>query len=188
MFVRVQVNGKLQPMDRGELEDNFITPFLEEHDLGEVVGGGTMLGGPGQEIAFCDIELELKDGPPEQLQNVIAYLDGMLPRGSKLTYGGEEEDAESTEVALGKLNGLALYLNGTELPEEVYQTTDINHVVAELEQRLDEDLLYRAHWRGPTETALYFYSRATFDAMKGLIADFVGTYPLCQKSRIVEIT
>ena len=55
MFYTLQLNAKLQPFDRHDLED-LIEEFLSEGNLGATSGGGTMMDKNG-EVEYCDIEL-----------------------------------------------------------------------------------------------------------------------------------
>ena len=105
------------------------------------------------------------------------------PKGSVLEY--TEKDGEH-EVPFGRLEGLAIYLNGTELPAKVYEECDSNVVCDRIEGLLGNKGSRWSHWQGPTETALYYYGNS-FDEMRRLIARFVAEYPLCAKSRIVQI-
>ena len=93
---------------------------------------------------------------------------------------------EPKQLPFGFLEGLGLYLNGTELPDEVYASCDSNVVYDEINRLLGERGSIQGHWQGPTETALYLYGYSATE-MRSLIADFLGSYPLCQKSRLVQI-
>ena len=55
MFYTLQLNARLQPFDRHDLED-LIEEFLSEENLGATSGGGTMMDKNG-EVEYCDIEL-----------------------------------------------------------------------------------------------------------------------------------
>jgi hypothetical protein len=105
------------------------------------------------------------------------------PRGSKLTF---EIDGNKTEVPFGKLEGLGIYFNGTDLPDEVYQSCDINYVFDEINRRIGDRGSIQGHWQGPTETALYLYG-SSVEEMKNAIAGFIAEYPLCQKARMEPI-
>ena len=61
MFYTLQLNAKLQPFDRHDLED-LIDEFLSEENLGNTSGGGTLMSKEA-EIEYCDIEIELNDTP-----------------------------------------------------------------------------------------------------------------------------
>ena len=81
---------------------------------------------------------------------------------------------------------MAIYLNGTDLPDEVYQTCDVNELFEEINRLLGDRGDIQGHWQGPTETALYLYGYSA-EEMKGLIANHLATYPLCQKARVEVI-
>lgn len=105
------------------------------------------------------------------------------PRGSKLQF---ELDGKQVEVPFGLVEGLAVYLNGTELPDQVYKDCDVNEVYREINRLLGDRGSIQGHWQGQTETALYLYGQSA-DEMRGLIADYLDAYPLCQKARVVKI-
>jgi len=175
----LQMNARLQPITRGELFEDIISEVLEAHEIGGVDGGGTMLQKSG-EIDFCDVEIFLNEKTEENLKlllEIISELD--VPKGSKL-YG------EGVEYKVGTVEGLALYLNGTDLPDKVYKKCDINHVIEKLDELLDEEGAYYSYWEGPSDTALYFYG-SSFDKMKKLMEPFLEKYPLCEKCRVVQI-
>ena len=68
----------------------------------------------------------------------------------------------------------------------MYQSCDSNVVYDEINRRLGERGSIQGHWQGPTETALYLYGYSAAE-MRSLIEDFLKSYPLCQKSRLVQI-
>ena len=173
----LQINARLRPLDRGDLYEDPIGELLEEQEIGSVDGGGTMMAANG-EVEFCDVEIDLEDSIPQE--RLLAALGQFaLPKGSVLR-------SETEESPIGELEGLAIYLNGTELPDEVYQTCDINYVVSHLEELMGKKGRFFSHWQGPQDTALYYYG-PSFDHMKQAIAEFVAQYPLCQKCRIEQI-
>jgi len=95
--------------------------------------------------------------------------------------------AKSEKVLqIGKAEGLAVYPNGTDLPDEVYAKSDINFVISEFTRLLDAKGRILSHWQGPRETALYIYGES-FASMRDSLKDFIASYPLCQKCRIVQI-
>jgi len=87
---------------------------------------------------------------------------------------------------IGKREGLALYLDGRNLPAETYQTCDSNYVLAEVKRLTQDESDVLRYWQGPTETAFYVYGDS-FEAMKRSIQGLVDTYPLCKGARIVQI-
>src|SRR5262249_53169773 len=147
--------------------------------LGEVTGGGTSLLAS-REVASCEIEIHASSQGDAVVREVIQILEILgAPKGSTLQGGGRA-------IPFGITEGLALYLNGTDLGDEVYENGDVNFVVDELGRLVENEGRMYSYWEGPTETALYLYGRS-FAAMKTLIDPLVTTYPLCRQCRIVQV-
>ena len=173
----LQLNARLRPMDRGEFYEDPLLEILEEQNLGTISGGGTALNA-NREVACCDIEISLNRKEDwDKLVDIL--LDMGIPKGSFLR-------DEETDLPLGTLDGLALYLNGTQLPDEVYETCDINYAVEQLEQSLGSTGRFYSYWEGPQDTALYFYG-PSFSEMNARMEPFLSSYPLCQKCRVEQI-
>ncbi|MCL2854019.1 MAG: hypothetical protein FWE21_00190 [Defluviitaleaceae bacterium] len=180
-YLTLEINGKLQPLDRGEIYEDILMEELEKAGIGSVDGGGTLMEKDGS-IALCDIGISLNNGQ-EAMGKLMLILQALcLPKGSRLLLDGDEAEP----IPLGCLEGLALWLNGTELSEEVYKTCDINHVVAELNRLLGDGGQMYSYWQGPNDTALYFYG-TSFEDMKLKMEPFLAEYPLCQKHRIERV-
>ena len=182
VFVYARINARVMPMDRGERYEDPLADALEANGLGTVTGGGTGQTADG-EIEYCGIDIDLLN-----LERGLPFVGQLLagcgaPKGSQLEY---EQDGQRKSLPFGFLEGLALYLNGTDLPDEVYKSSDVNVVYDEINRLLGDRGSIQGHWEGPTETALYLYGYSA-EEMRQKIADFVGTYPLCQKSRLVQI-
>jgi hypothetical protein len=181
VLVIARLNDRAQPIDRGDLYEDPLDAILKDQGLGEVTGGGTQLG-KDNEIEFCDIEIQLHAASDESLDALKSALEELgAPKGSKLIV-----ESSGQELSLGTNEGLAVYLNGTDLPAEVYQTCDVNFVYQEFNRLLGSEGTIHSHWQGPRETALYMYGRS-FDAMKTHLQSFIDSYPLCQKARVVQI-
>ena len=180
--VTAQLNHLLMPLDRSARYGDPLEEALAAAGLGEVVGGGTMQLRTG-EIEYIDVQVALTD-----LQRGVPFLIEKLesfgaPVGSKLQFA----DGESRrEIPFGKVEGVGVYLDGVNLPDEVYATSDVNVVIEELDRRLSGRGEMQSYWQGPRETALYFYG-VNAEEMKGLMRDFLDTYPLCAGARVVTI-
>lgn len=178
----VNLCARLMPMDRGELYEDPLNDALAEHALGEVVGGGTAMS-PTGEVDSVDLELALADAD-EAVAFVIAFLEGCgAPAGSTLRV---ERGGESLVIAFGFLQGLAVYLNGTELGDDVYASCDVNDTVSAISDLLGSRGNMQSHWVGPTETALYLYGYDA-DEMRALIAPRLASDRLCARARVVAL-
>lgn len=175
------LNARIQPMHRHERYEDPLDAVLKQHNIGEISGGGTMQGTDG-EIEFCDVEIQTTNASMETIALISQTLERLgAPKGSRLSVSGVEQP-----VSFGVNEGLALYLNGTDLPDEVYAKCDSNVVYNELKDALEGTGGIHSWWQGPRETAFYLYG-PSFDTMKQLILPFVESYPLCQKARIEKI-
>ena len=86
-FIYVRIPGHIEPIERGDIEDR-IEPALDE--LGEISGGGSLLGDPrpdgSRPIEFCGIDIDTTDRDA-----VLTVLRGLLPTlgmpaGTELQY------------------------------------------------------------------------------------------------------
>lgn len=180
ILVVARLNIKVMPMDRGTIFEDPLNEALEKIGLGEVTGGGTQMSADG-EIEFCDVEIALFKDDPETLDAVIELLNASgAPKGSMLI-GDPEKDG----IPFGIKEGMAVYLNGTDLPDSVYAECDSNLVYEEFEKLLGDHGFILHTWQGPTETGLYIYG-PSFETMKSKIGGFLDTYPLCKKARVVQ--
>ncbi|MGE8279101.1 MAG: hypothetical protein ACN6O2_01585 [Stenotrophomonas sp.] len=180
-IITVTLNARLQPMHRADLEDAFIEACDARRINAEVVGGGTLLAKNG-EVAACDIEVQMGNLDADAIAITGRLFEAMLaPKGSYMVVDGSSE-----RIAIGQHEGLGLYLNGTDLPDDVYQTCDSNHVYEECERRLEGIGMVNSHWQGPNETALYMYGDS-FERMHAAILPLLETYPLCRQCRVERI-
>ena len=176
-----QLNARIQPMQRGEFFEDPLDEMLKNEGLGEVSGGGTLQAKSG-EIEYCDIEIKLATHDASASARVVEILESLgAPKGSKL-----HVESNGTEIHFGKSEGLAIYLNGTDLPDDVYSSCDSNFVQSELDRLVTPVGRVLSYWQGPTETAFYLYGES-FEAMRTSIEAFIANYPLCQKSRIEQV-
>lgn len=183
----INLNAKLQPKHRHDLEDA-LTASLEKLEINaETTGGGTAQESNG-EVASCDIELRLVDDSDDNLKKIIGIMESMLgPVGSHLIIYPDGENAEVKRIPFGVHEGLGLYLNGKDLADEVYKNCDVNHIYEEIERLLGDFKTghIASYWEGE-ETALYLYGQS-FEEMHQRIKPLLDDYPLCQKCRVVKI-
>jgi hypothetical protein len=177
-----QLNARIMPLDRGERFEEPLGEALADNDLGKVTGGGSMLS-KDREIEYCGIDIDIFD-VAKGVPFICEFLtERGAPKGSKLQY---ELNGESIEIPFGVAEGLAIYLNGTDLPDDVYHDCDVNEVYAEINRLLGDRGAILGHWQGPTETALYLYGYSA-DEMRERVSRYLVEYPLCQRARVVRI-
>lgn len=182
-FIIVTLNDKIQPIDRGDYYEDPLEEYLQKNEIGEITGGGTMQAENG-EIEFVDIEIELKNGvnAKEAAKKIIGFLKSKsVPKNSKLKI-------EKTEAIInfGDKEGFAIYLDGRNLADDVYQNCDSNFVVSEIKKLIGDNSEIVRFWELPEKTALYFYGNS-FEEMTKQINAFVNEYPLCRNAEIKQI-
>jgi hypothetical protein len=174
------LNAKAQPIHRGEIFEDPLDEILQRKKLGEVCGGGTAISDIG-EVEHGDIEIALFD--KAAALEVVQILESLgAPKGSRLQFG----NGTDPDIEFGRTEGLGLYLNGTDLADTVYAECDSNVVFDQISTLIEGCGGILSHWQGATEAALYLYGDS-FELMQSRIHDFVSTYPLCEKCRIVRI-
>jgi len=180
----VTLNARLQPVDRGERYEDSLTAALNGCAYYEVVGGGSMLLPKSNEIAYCCIDLDVHSehhGIPLITQTLN---EAGAPKGSYLSY--TDSKGKSCTRMLGRMVGLAIYLNGTSLPKAVYSRCDVNVVISTIDELLEGFGSCQSSWHGPTETGLYIYG-SSLSRMKKALRGFLADYPLCSRCRVVDL-
>ncbi len=180
-YIVATINARIQPIHRGEIYEDPLDDILKRDSVGEIAGGGTLQSETG-EIEYCEIEIEVSNSDQTTIDLVRKSLEQLgVPKGSKLLI-----ESTDTVIEFGELEGLGIYLNGTDLDDEVYANCDSNHVYTELDRLTEGTGRVFSFWQGETETAFYLYG-SSFDAMKSMISELVENYPLCQKCRIEQV-
>ncbi len=177
VFVLLHLNARLQPMHRGELFEDILEEFISKYKLGQFMGGGTLQRDTG-EIISCDVEMMIRKDKTEQFLEFLYEMDN-IPKGSTVIVGNEERE-------IGFAEGLALYLNGTQLSPEVYENCDINYLIEQIDSALEDLVQGFSYWEGDRETALYYYGQS-YKEIKQMLMPIVEKYPLCALCRIEQI-
>ena len=175
--VTLELNARLQPLHRGEIFEDMFEEMFRRFGIGEITGAGT-LQMPSGEVEKCDISMEIYKSKLNPFISRLKRID-IIPKGSKLIINDEE-------TPIGTAQGMAIYLNGTELAAEVYKNNDINQLIEELDKALEGLAQRLSHWEGPSETALYYYG-SDYIKMKKAILPIMKNHPLCEKGRSVKI-
>lgn len=189
-YITAQLNMKLQPMDRGEDYEDPLAEMLDERNLGETTGGGTSIGddnlrteeGNHEGVNYCDIEIAAVDDADATVTAIITSLENLgVAKGSRLIFSGEKPD-----VAFGTLECLALYLNGTDLTDDVYESHDLNETIAQCKTLMGESFNSLQYWEGSQDTAFYFYG-SSYSEMKSAIENYIASVPGCAMSRMIQL-
>ena len=182
LFATARMWEYIEPIARGERYEDPLDADLTRCGLGELDGGGTQTDDrPG--IEFVDVTFWLKDS--DEARTHAADLLGRLgaPVGSELQFS---RGKQPHTVPFGSTECVAVFLDGTSLPSEVYKNEDVNKVVGRLTDALRPGSIgeFRSHWRGPRETALFFYGPDA-GAMKNAMMPVLAVEPLCQNAEVV---
>jgi hypothetical protein len=182
-LVIARIPEYIEPIDRGERYEDPLDAKLKESGLGEVTGGGSQMDANFQ-IVFVDLEIYLAN-----LDSAVSFCASALeslgaPKGSQLIFGKEPNE---TKIAFGKTEGVALVLDGVNLPQEVYEKYGLDKLLEALKPELDGGVgeLHGCNSLSET-TELYFYGLSA-DKILEAIARVQPVFPLCQNSTTRKI-
>src|SRR6056297_2744674 len=154
-FVLVTLWEYVEPADRAEYYEDPLDEMLHAKELGEVVGGGTQMS------ETCGIEsanIEVETNDLEQgVKVIISTLEACgVAKGSTVEF---EQGGSKHVVEFGLTECLAIFLDGVDLPDAIYEETDINELAEQIlnELEADEKGEIRSSWAGPTETAIFIH-------------------------------
>lgn len=180
----VTLNACLRPLDRGDLYEDPLMDALDGRAYFEITGGGSLLRPGGNEVEYCCVDIDINNLDRAVPLIVDTLTAAGAPKGSFLEYTDPSEKVH--RIPFGKTVGLAIYLNGTDLPDDVYAKCDSNYVVSMINELLEGFGGFQSHWQGPTETALYIYG-SSHAKMRNALKGFLADYPLCEKARLVDL-
>ena len=181
-FVLARITEHVEPIERGERYEDPLAAFLNEHGLGEVTGGGSQLNEDG-EIEFADVELELVN-LDDAITKVVQQLEAMgAPFGSSIQFAAE---SGRETLPFGKYEQLTIYLDGTGLPDTVYESLDFDGLYRELGEAVSREAggQARSVWTGPTETAIHLAGPSA-DALDRVVTAMWSTVPIFQNARLM---
>lgn len=171
----------IRPVARGDRYEDPLDAALKKARLGEVDGGGTQLAENG-EVNFAEVAMYLADldGAVQLTKETLERAGA--PEGSELIFAPE---AGRAPLPIGRLQSLALYLDGVSLPDKVYAELDLNAVLADFERALAQaSPAFHDTWSGPEETALYFFGSDAEEMFRRAEATLLR-FPICQNARVV---
>ncbi|MEZ6128360.1 MAG: hypothetical protein R3C59_06740 [Planctomycetaceae bacterium] len=179
-FVTATLYEYIEPLDRGERYEDLLDEVLTEHGLGEICGGGSMMS-DSFGIEYVDIEIQLTD-LQRGLPIIVDTLESRgAPIGSLLRYSLDGED-QMREFGVAEC--VAIVLDGTTLPDEVYESSDINDMISEMVDAIEDAGELRSWWEGPTDTVLYFFGHDA-EQLWSVLQPVVESYDRCQNARII---
>jgi hypothetical protein len=154
---------------------------LQAHRAGTITGVGAVMT---RELEIEHVEFQLLADNLEKAIEVskLTLEQAGAPTCSEISYPGNGKDEV---LCFGQMEGMAIYLDGVNLPDKVYDTCSSQGLA---------DLIYgplttvggeiRGSWVGPSETAIYLYG-PNAEHIFSVIEPIVATYPLCQNARLV---
>lgn len=177
--VTVRIPARLQPAHRDDLIVKPISELMRHvSPRTRLAAKETVVTQHGEPVeAVLDWEVELSDA--EHVVTRLLDLEAGLPRGSTVEINGKA-------ATFGELDGLAVYLNGTELADDVYAQADLQAIVEDLQQHLGRTGQLWSWWQGEAETALYFYGPDAA-AIRSALEERSQQHPLMERCRMERL-
>lgn len=185
--VIIFLNARLNTNDCNQLKDVCFRFIQQENKTMELTQADVVSNDLGEPTG-CEFHFTVDNLDDQHINFIIQIFTSTLaPKGSKISIF-ENSTNDCKQAFFGNQEGLAVYLNGTDLPNEVYKTHSALAVFKECDRILQAQNAGHvcSFWQGPTETALYMYGD-NFTVLQESIEPFMTSYPLCQKSRIETI-
>lgn len=179
--VIARIPEHIEPLDRGQRYEDPLNGALANGELGILTGGGTHLT-PESEIGYVDLEIALANlnGALDVVKQTLESQGA--PVGSHLVF---RRNGFDEELPFGVQEGVAIYLDGVSLPNEVYERTNMQEVVQRLAEAVESvGGEWRGSWSGPSETALYQFGPSA-DAMLDALLPVFDSVAICQNARVV---
>ena len=172
----IRLYEHIEPMDRGSRYEDPLLDALDAASLGTISGGGSQLTEVGQ-IEFVDIEVDATDIDRAVATTVEVLEAAGAPEGSEI------RSDDGVLRAFGKLQCLAIYLDGISLPDEVYATLDFDDVTTQLGDLAGPDS-FRSVSQGNEEVGLFFFGPSA-EEMFTRVQPLLHTLPVGQNARVV---
>jgi hypothetical protein len=143
-----------------------------------VTGGGSQLNELGG-ITYADVEIELANLDDALLAVADTLEEAGAPQGSELIHMLDSRVLRQ----FGKQQCLAIFLDGTSLPDDVYADLDFDAVIGEIGAAAGDDS-FRGFWQGSDATGLYFFGPDA-EAMFTRVEPILRRLPIAQNARVV---
>ena len=183
-YLTARINARLQPIDRGDMLEDPLDEFMRKKNWGAVTGGGTQLSDNGG-IAFCDLEIGVREASDEILSSICAHLETLgAPKGSRLLRDADDDDGDGR--LFGVTEGFAFHFNNTEVPEDIQESHQVGSVFEAMQEALGKAARLTGYWNGQAETSVYFYGDS-YAEIAARLAPILAENPRCQLGRTEQI-
>jgi hypothetical protein len=158
-----------------------LSSVLNSHRMGQIAGVGAVMT---RELEIDHFEYQIILSDLDKAIDVVKLTleEAGAPCGSEIRF--KRDDVEEV-VQFGRKECLAVYLDGINLQDKVYDTCSSQGLADLIIEALDSvGGEIRGSWVGPSETSIYMYGPDA-ESMFSHIEPILATYPLCQNARIV---
>ncbi len=180
-YLTIRLPLQIGPIERGEFWEDPLADILENKGIGEVTGGGTMLGDEGG-IAYIDLEIAVPDMDAsrlDQLQDAMIAIGA--PKNTQIL-----DDHGNTLRTFGTVSVVGIGLDGTGLPDSAYEGFDADEFSDEIVAALGDGYSYGGSHAGERYTFFYYHGpdSAHIETQLKTIAD---AKPIGQGAKIEHI-
>ena len=185
-FARLSLKMKLQPKHRFLIEEA-LDFMLHSKKWGSISGGGTVISNEG-EPESCDIEIDLIEYSEEMKNNLLSIAEKLeIAKGSKLSYrsANTNEINYDLDCSIGKLEGLSIYVNKADIPEDEGIFDVYNSLINIFG---NNGALISSYGENKDEIAMYFYGEREYNFMLNKAIPFLKENSICKSYRTTQIT
>jgi hypothetical protein len=180
-FVTAKIWEPLNQISRAMRYEVPLSAVLNSHRMGTITGVAAAMNRE-LEIEYFVYEMILSDLDKAVDTVKLTLEEAGAPSGSEIRF--KRGDLEEV-VIFGRKEGLAIYLDGINLPDKVYDTCSSQGLADLIVDALDSvGAEIRGSWVGRSETSIYMYGPDA-ESMFTHIEPILATYPLCQNARVV---
>jgi len=184
VFVVFTLAMPLQPQERHEYFEDRIEAFLQDQPLAEYCGGGTLINEDGS-IKACDIELEIN-----HLNNISTFIEVLenygAAKGSVARF--EDQQGKTTEIAFGKNEGLALWLDTNVLNDDARCTQDdIDALYAAIAQTFGPDVQLSLLGQEIGDNYVIYFFGPSFAVLEQRLQALFGHFPALNNAHFEQI-
>jgi hypothetical protein len=180
-FISVRIWEPIQAVGRANRYEIPLLAALKARGLGEVIGSSSQMN---MELEVESVEIDLNLANLDDAVDLVKRVleNAGAPVGSELRFRRDENEVV---FPFGTLEGLAVYLDGVNLSDSVYEKCNINELAGLILGTLSSvGGEIRDSWVGRNETSIYMYG-PNAETMFAKLEPILASYPLCQNARVV---